>query len=285
MLQNATDQNHPGETEKGDTTPVSEAKSKKNTQAKVKKKTGKKKKKSAGKAPAGTARSNDLYRSRPVLGETLTLSSGHAQRIFRRTYPQVSRDLFFIEVSIDQYLPREQSDEIPQVVFGMIEKVKNDMGNDISQAQVLISENNISQLVNYTEVETVTAEINCGYIREYLSLIKTMDKLLQFLDTLWLHGIIDPLARKRRAYEWQRRMYNTANRIRGINERIRHERKKRNDEEGSDDTGVREKQSEKQNASTEKTASDDRKNKAQKTDDATVSASPTKKSEPEAEPA
>jgi L-fucose mutarotase/ribose pyranase (RbsD/FucU family) len=167
---------------------------------------------------------------RPVLYRPIQLGSMHALRIYKRTYNQASRDMFYIAIMSDNLIEQpEQVDELLEGVENMLQSVARDLENEMERAQHQLNEYDINQMASYTKVTEFNAPINCAEIRQYLDLIVTMDRLILMIDTLWLNGIVTTRGRKQRSYEWQSRMLNTANRLRGIADKLRHVKNEMNE--------------------------------------------------------
>ena len=143
-------------------------------------------------------RSTAEHTSRPVRVITMTYESDIAQSIYNRTYERASLDLFVISTKPSRIMTPDQVKLVHQRCNELFDKTETDLADDITRAKVLMDNNGVTGLNEYTKPKTFQAEINCGRAERYLKLIRRLDEVIKHIDTLWLMGNIDDTNRNDR---------------------------------------------------------------------------------------
>ena len=151
----------------------------------------------------------------PALHVNVTLHTALSQRVYNRCFEGIKgRHLHPVGEHPDTATLDPAADAAETFMAEAFDQLKRDLTEDIRRADTLMSENDITATGEYDTTTKVDAQVTSPQAKRYLDLIVAVDTLVVRLDALWLHEIIETRQSKDRAYQWQRRLFKTANRIR-----------------------------------------------------------------------
>ena len=150
----------------------------------------------------------------PALHVNVTLHTALSQRVYNRCFESIKADIYTLSVSTRTLDLDHAADAAETFMAEAFDQLKRDLTEDIRRADTLMSENDITATGEYDTTTKVDAQVTSPQAKRYLDLIVAVDTLVVRLDALWLHEIIETRQSKDRAYQWQRRLFKTANRIR-----------------------------------------------------------------------
>ena len=149
-----------------------------------------------------------------ALSQTLSLQSPVAQRIYNRAFDRLKADLYTLTVSARTVDMDAAADVAEKFLKDAMDQLKRDLQEDIRRTDVLMDQNDIETTGNYPGAIELQASFTTPQAKRFLDLIQGVDTLAVRLDALWLNQIIDTRNCKDRQYQWQRRLFKTANRTR-----------------------------------------------------------------------
>lgn len=171
-------------------------------------------------APSQARRGDSRRRDRkgplavPSMSVELTLQSLVTQRVYKRVYERLKADLYTLTVRTRTVDMDAAADAAEQLVGGMLDQLQKDLGDDIHRTDVLMEQGGITETGTYEAARTVNAAYTTPLAKRFLDLLQGVDTLVARLDALWLHGTIDTRNCKDRSYQWQRRLFKLANKVR-----------------------------------------------------------------------
>lgn len=174
-------------------------------------------------------------RSQPVLHHTFLVNSIQSQRVIERSFASAAYSLFSIGVILrifgEHADKRSEIDQVDTVIDALIEKVEADLEKTIEQMKKLMEDNNVSLQPNYTNPIEIEVEIISPQSFRLVKLIESLDKLVNFSDTLWFNGVLTNFQHTDINYHWQQRLIRLSGRIIGIEKRARAAAKKSGQEQ------------------------------------------------------
>ena len=150
----------------------------------------------------------------PSLSQTITLQTAISQRAYHRSYERLKADIYTLTVRTRTLDMDEAADLAETFMKNTFDQIEADLRDDIRRTDVSMEQAELSDTGRYEGAITRDATFTTPQAKRFLDLIVTVDTLVARLDALWLHGVIDTRNCKSRAYEWQRRLFKAANRIR-----------------------------------------------------------------------
>ena len=149
-----------------------------------------------------------------ALRQTLSLQTTVAQRVYNRAFERLKADIYTLTVSARTVDMDEAADIAENFLKDAMDKPARDLKEDIRRTDVLMDENAVETTGNYPSAVELQASFTTPQAKRFLDLIQGVDTLAVRLDALWLHQVIDTRNCKDRQYQWQRRLFKTANRTR-----------------------------------------------------------------------
>ncbi len=150
----------------------------------------------------------------PSMPVELTLQSLVTQRVYKRVYERLKADLYTLTVRTRTVDMDAAADAAEQLVGGMLDQLQKDLGDDIHRTDVLMEQGGITETGTYEAARKISAAYTTPLAKRFLDLLQGVDTLVARLDALWLHGTIDTRNCKDRSYQWQRRLFKLANKVR-----------------------------------------------------------------------
>ena len=150
----------------------------------------------------------------PSLSQTITLKTSISQRAYHRSYERLKADIYTLTVRTRTLDMDEAADLAETFLKNTFDQMETDLRDDIRRTDVSMEQADLSDTGRYEGAITRDATFTTPQAKRFLDVIVTVDTLVARLDALWLHGVIDTRNCKSRAYEWQRRLFKAANRIR-----------------------------------------------------------------------
>lgn len=154
--------------------------------------------------------------SRPVIEREISLKTPCAQRVFNRSYNEVSRNLYSLGVVSRVLASEEVADEVDAIVQQRLKEMEEALQAERERLEALREENGVDQLPTYTEPKAIPAGVSSPTTFQYLSLIQSLDELVVRLDSLWLTDVFTSKQKLRAEYLWQKRMIKLANQLRDL---------------------------------------------------------------------
>lgn len=197
--------------------------------------------------------------SRPVISRSIDLDTLQMQRVLRRVFDQLSISLFSMEVVLRRMASRNEDvvrnlDQAEEAVVEIFDKINEDLQGDEERLRMIMEENGIREIPEYTAPVTFELEISSPYAGRFVSLVKKTDSLLKLVDALWINGVFSAKQHENAAYQWQRRLIKTANRVIGLDREMRSLIKKAQQAEQTEDERKTEKKPENKDSQQEETA-------------------------------
>ncbi|MGP9497015.1 hypothetical protein ACT3RM_17595 [Pseudoalteromonas sp. AOP7-A1-14] len=159
--------------------------------------------------------------SRPVFRQNMIVNSLQAQRVMARSFDRVSNALFSLDVILRIIGDLKEIDQVEEVIHGHIDKVAEDMKKALDQLSKVMADNGIEDTPGYSGPVTYPIEITSPQVAQFAHLIRSLDKLMSIVDTLWLNTVLTSQQRSDATYEWQQRLIKLAGRIIGMEKRAR----------------------------------------------------------------
>lgn len=167
--------------------------------------------------------------SRPIIKRTVALTSPEANRVYRRCYDIVSRNLYALDVICAEILPLEYAEKTIDILESNFTELRNELHAGIGQAQKLYDELGIKETPEFSYTKTYTAEYSTHYAVQYIELIELLDSLMKMIQTIRAYGGLKSTNVKNRTYERQQRLIRFSNRLRTHSQNMWNEIKHKND--------------------------------------------------------
>lgn len=159
--------------------------------------------------------------SQPVYKSQLTVNSSQAHRVMKRSFGPLAGSLFRSDVIIRIIKDDKAADDLETIIQKLLDPVVKDLKISIEQSQVLLEQNKIKKMPNYTMPQTFNIEVKSPQIGVFARIVAELDRLMVCIDALWMNGIINNKQRSYQTYEWQQRLVKLANRIIDFERRAR----------------------------------------------------------------
>ncbi|MEQ9418259.1 MAG: hypothetical protein RJQ08_12020 [Salinisphaeraceae bacterium] len=154
--------------------------------------------------------------SRAIMTKDITFGSTPAQKLFGRHNGVVSSNLYQLGVMLPIRTTIEVADRVEGVINEYLTKVEEDLQAQIDRMEELMASHNIQDTPTYTSSETYHCEITTPHQARFLRLISLLDRLVLFIDALWLEGVFNNKQRNSAIYDNNRRVARLAGRIRNL---------------------------------------------------------------------
>lgn len=161
-----------------------------------------------------------LY-SRPIFRQHLSVNSLQAQRVMARSFDRVSNALYSLDVILRIIGEQKEIEQVEELIQGHIKTVAEDMSKAMDHLKKVMADNGIEGVPGYSAPVNYPIEITSPQIAQFAHLIRTLDKLMSLVDTLWLNSVLSSQQRSDATYEWQQRLIKLAGRIIGMEKRAR----------------------------------------------------------------
>lgn len=163
--------------------------------------------------------------SSPALAREITLNSLQSQRVFDRHFKRVSKALLDLEVVLqvitDKIGERDAISAMEDKISELFEHVNKDLDGEIERCRVLLNDNGIVEMVEYTSPKTISVELTSPQLINFTRMLSQLDELMLLIDTLWLNTILNNRQRLDANFAWQQRLMKLASRIIGNQNRAR----------------------------------------------------------------
>lgn len=164
----------------------------------------------------------DKLQSRPAIKTTLELKSIQAQKVMNRSFEQVSKALFSLDVILRTLANAggpKQAEKMQTIENELSERfsaTSNDLEKAKEQLDKLLEQNAIeSTAASYTDPKTFEIEITTPSLSRFIRLVVALDELIGKIDILWLNGVLDSNQRTNASYQWQQRLIKLAGKFIG----------------------------------------------------------------------
>ena len=168
----------------------------------------------------------------PALSTQITLKTAVTQRVYNRMYERLKADIYTLAVRTRTLDMDDAADAAEKMMQKLFAQLQQDLQGDIRRTDLSMERDGIEDTGVYASAITVEATFTTPQAKRFLDLMQAVDTLIARLDVLWLNGSIDTRNCKDRAYQWQRRLFRTATRIReyaqGARKTMRAELERRN---------------------------------------------------------
>jgi hypothetical protein len=160
-------------------------------------------------------------RSRAVLKKKMTLNSLQAQRVMHRSFERVSRSLFCTDVILQIIAEPDEIAAVDEVINNHFEQLDKDLQEKVDQTKVLMEQNGIVGMIEYTNPHEYSIEITSPGINQFATLVQKLDNFIAMMDTLWLNQLIKNDQRSSLLFQWQQRLIRLASQIIKLENRTR----------------------------------------------------------------
>lgn len=179
--------------------------------------------------PSKSQRFERIEYSRPILKREVALSSTEANRVYRRCFDVVSRNLYALDVICAELLSLEYAEKTAAILETNFLELRNELHAGIGQAQKLYDELGIKETAKFSYTKTYAAEYSTHYALQYIELIELLDALMKMIHTIRAYGGLKSTNVKNRTYERQQRLIRFSNRLRTHSQDMWSEIKRSND--------------------------------------------------------
>ncbi len=159
--------------------------------------------------------------SKPVLRRRLEVKSELARRLLTRGVWNTAGALYRIEAVWRMIGRDEEIDRMESMVMHYLDKCAKDLKEERERLDVLLEQNGIEELPDYTQKQTVQVRILSPSISRYVNIILEADAVIQRLDAAWLMGVVTNLERKRRMVYWISELRSLRKKIRDLEAKTR----------------------------------------------------------------
>lgn len=182
------------------------------------------------------AKTNKPPVSRPVFKEKLTLHTPCAQRVYGRTFAEMSRNLYSLDV-VTRITAKDQSlaDELNTEVENKFQAMGELLDTTIGQLNKLMEDAALSAVPEYSQPETYDCEISSPMVTRYMQFLRQLDQVVARIDALWIGDEMTGKEKQKEEYLWQKRLVKLKNQVRDLYNRARNASKA--GESGSGDSG------------------------------------------------
>lgn len=151
--------------------------------------------------------------SSPVFITKTTLKTLQAQKIMHRIFSRAADSLFRVDVILRIIGKEEDIDTLEETVGKIIGKSAESLNDELSRVVKLLEDNGIDSLPDYTAPKDYEVPISSPLVSQYLSLIRTVDDLVQRTDALWLTQVISSSQRSNGVFSWQQHVIRVGRRL------------------------------------------------------------------------
>lgn len=146
--------------------------------------------------------------SQPVLRREIELFTMQSQRVADRYMDRVAYSLFSLELILQIIAEREQVNEVEALITTRIGDLQEAASSEISRLQVLMKKCELTDedAPEYTRPQVRQIFITSPLVMHFSKLLKHLDYIVVFLDTLWMNGQIDNQHHINATREWQSRL-------------------------------------------------------------------------------
>lgn len=167
-------------------------------------------------AAARRQRTRKQY-SMPFVTNTLTLKSLHAQQAFDRGFQICQEAIYTLSVILRVIAPEEQAIQVEEAVDRELASVAKDIKTELDRLATYAETNGVEFAgVQYSLPREVTPQITSPRSVQYLNLLRSLDTLVERIDTLWLAGIVKDKERSQVIFNWKRRILRLSGTIRNL---------------------------------------------------------------------
>lgn len=183
---------------------------------------------------ANTKTSNSPV-SRPVFKEKLTLHSPCAQRVYGRTFAEMSRNLYSLDV-VTRITTKDQklADELNAEVESKFQAMEELLNTTVAQLDKLMEDAALSAVPDYSQPETYECEISSPMVTRYMQFLRLLDQVVARIDALWIGDEMNGKEKQHEEYLWQKRMIKLKNQVRDLYNRARNASKNKPSGSGGD---------------------------------------------------
>ena len=169
--------------------------------------------------------------------QSITLNTPNAQRIYNRTYEEVGRNLYSVNVVSRMVVKDDEAvDELNRLIDERFAATQEEVDAEIERIKTLRDQNGIEALPEYTNPHTFECEISTPATLKYIKLVKGIDEISMLLDSLWLMEEITDKQKLSEEYRWQSTMIKLSNQFRDLYNRSRAASKRQRKEEAEENT-------------------------------------------------
>lgn len=165
-----------------------------------------------------TAVENPARNSYPLFETVVNLQSAPAIRIMNRYHSRVSyallnADAILRDAIIRNRVSEEAVNQLEETIEQLLEPVSVDINHAIERNSVVMKENNITLVPEYTNPKSFQVRVRSPQFLSFIQIITNLDTLMVQLDALWFNRIVSNKRRSEEIYQWQRRLAKLSNRI------------------------------------------------------------------------
>lgn len=179
--------------------------------------------------------------SRPVFKEKLTLHTPCAQRVYGRTFAEMSRNLYSLDV-VTRITTKDQNlaDELNGEVENKFQAMEELLNTTVSQLDKLMEDAALSAVPDYSQPETYECEISSPMVTRYMQFLRLLDQVVARIDALWIGDEMNGKEKQKEEYLWQKRLVKLKNQVRDLYNRARNASKAPSEGAGSGDEAASE---------------------------------------------
>lgn len=168
--------------------------------------------------------------------KNISLDTSLAKKLFKRTFDHIQVQATAATLLTRKYGLRELSDENVKKIDGSFKQLDEELSSDMAFADQIIADTDLQDVVTTPDTVEVVAKVTCPQGLKLLNLIIKLDKLSMKLKTLWMAGELSLANSEDRAYQWQMRIFKSADAIRALGQQayIAAEQKKQSDIDKAD---------------------------------------------------
>ncbi|MGP9552057.1 MULTISPECIES: hypothetical protein [Halomonas] len=150
--------------------------------------------------------------SQPVLRRELELFTMQSQQIADRFMDRVAYSLFSLELILQIIGEREDVDEVEALISTKMGDLQDAATGEIERLKMLMKKCGLGSddAPEYTRPQVRQIFITAPLVMHFTKLLKQLDFIVAYLDTLWMNGEIDNRHHVNAAREWQSRVHKLA---------------------------------------------------------------------------
>lgn len=199
------------------------------------------------------AKEQSALNSHPLFETVVNLQSSPAIRIMDRYHERVAFALLNADAILRYKVNEEAVDQLEETIEQLLLPVNTDINNAIERNNVLMNENQITLVPEYTNPRSFDVRVRSPQFLSYIQIVTNLDTLMIQLDSLWFNRVVSNKKRSEETYQWQRRLAKLSNRIIHFERQVRlTEQKNTKQEESVASQQTEEEQVETESLTTEK---------------------------------
>lgn len=131
-------------------------------------------------------RTNTGFLTRPV-----SLGSPIIKQIFRRSYIQIARDVFFLSVFAEYLVKdKEQVRKVQEILRNSLNKASKALENRVTQLQAVAAQSEVDTSLTFTQQLVAETPLTTPISKGLLDLFVAGDKLHGLAQACWIEGAI-----------------------------------------------------------------------------------------------